>query len=167
MELYHVSCNKYEIGKKFHVSEFEQTQYYTNAIATNQSWIDDFLDSIKPAGAPERKRTFYAFDSLGNCFAFLKGKCPDGLNFYKVNMIDPIACPMCLTDALKRNEDELNMEIGKEYWHPVNSWRFLEYLSESMEIIDVLPKPDFMEIATGGNNYDMDYNLKNKLFNLK
>jgi hypothetical protein len=163
MELYHVSCKEFKVGQVIRSSEFGQTEYYQDSIDKKENWIDEFLDSIRPDGYPERKRTLFAFDSLGNCFAFKKGQCPYGLIFYKVKMNNPVACPMCLTDKLKVDSDEQNKKIGNEYWSPSKQWKFLEYLCDEMEIIEILNEPEFMEKLTGQNNYQLDFEQKEKL----
>lgn len=163
MELYHVSCKDYEGGQLISSAELGQTEYYQNSIAKNQNWIDEFLDSIRPDGYPERKKTLFAFDSLGNCFAFKKGQCPNGLRYYKVKMNNPVACPMCLTDNLIEGSDEHNEIIGNEYWSPRKRWKFLEYLCDEMEIIEIMNEPDFIEKATGQNNYQLDFEQKEKI----
>lgn len=158
MNLFHVSTKEYEVGKIIKAEVFANTEYYRNAIANGKSWIDDYLDNSKPENAPERKNAIFAFDSIENCVAF-KGQ--NKANFYyKVRMNNPIACPMCLTDALKENETEANIRISNEYWNPSKDWKFLEYLSSEMEIIEIIEAPDLYQLAKGKMNYDDDHKLK-------
>ncbi|MBI9036929.1 MAG: hypothetical protein JEY97_02240 [Bacteroidales bacterium] len=163
MDLFHVSCKPYKKGTFISSEEFEHTEYYNNSIKKGQNWIDEYLDSIRPDGTPERKKTLFTFDSLGNCFVFKKGQCPDGLNYYKVKMVNPIGCPMCLTDKLKKDSEEYNKRIGAEYWSPKKKWKFLEYLSDEMQIIEIMAEPDSMEKIKGQCNYLYDFEQKNKI----
>lgn len=163
MELYHVSCKDYENGTVLYSSDFEETEYYLNSKAQNKNWIDETLDKNRPDGFPERKKSLFAFDNLGNCFAFKKGECHNRLNFYKVEMNNPKACPMCLTDALKQSNNELNKAVSREYWEPKQNWRFLEYLSTEMKIIERVSEPDIMTKAAGQNNYQCDFEQKKKI----
>jgi len=74
MELYHVSCIKFDIGQIIKSDEFEKTKYYENACVNDKNWIDDFLDEKRPENAPERKKALFAFDSVANCWAFKKNR---------------------------------------------------------------------------------------------
>lgn len=162
MSLFHVSCKEYQIGEIINANDFESTKYYENATDNQKNWIDDFLDNIKPTNAPERRKTVFAFDSLDNCSSF-KNKCEGEVYYYKVEMLNPIGCPMCLTDALVENNEELNNRIGEEYWSPTKEWKYLEYLSSQMTVIERLPKPNFMNSAKGMTNYIADKNLAKEI----
>lgn len=164
MILYHVSRKVYVVGDVINANEFSNvTEYYEKSEKENKNWIDDYLDSMKPQNAPSRKRVIYAFDSLANCGAFMVNNITD-FNYYKVEMKEPVACPMCLTDNLEENNSEKNATIAKEYWNPTESWKFLEYLSEEMTIVEILPPPNFIEVASGKMAYGSDRTLSNKLF---
>lgn len=158
MELFHVSTKKYEIGEIIKAEDFTNTEYYQNATASGKNWIDEYLDEGRPENAPERKNAIFAFDCVENCIAF-KGR--NNANFYyKVKMIEPIASPMCLTDALIENAEEQNAIIRSEYWMPTKNWKFLEYLSSEMEVLEILETPDIIQINKGRLNYDYDRDLK-------
>lgn len=163
MTLYHVSCKKYEVGDVLKSPVSGQTEYYKSAITKGLNWIDDYLDTIRPDGYPERKSALYAFDCIANCFAFKKNKCSDTVNYYIVKMLNPVSCPMCLTDKLIKDSNSHNLKIGQEYWNPTMDWKFLEYLSNEMEILEILNNPTFNDKIIGQNNYQNDYDLKETL----
>ena len=161
MELYHITRTEYSVGKIIKIEPNSTTRYYKNAVINNQNWIDDFLDVKKPNNYPERKNTLYAFNSLGNCGAFKNG---EQYKFYKIEMVNPIASPMCLTDALLKDNEELNSKIAEEYWNPTMNWKYLEYMCSEMEIKEILNPPNFIEIALGKQNYLEDKTLTKKIF---
>lgn len=74
-----------------------------------------------------------------------------------------MAFPMCLTDALIKDSLEHNIKIADEYWKPQKDWKFLEYLSNQMEILEVLDDPSFEDKIKGRLNYDYDYEKRGKL----
>ncbi|KQO33212.1 hypothetical protein ASF10_19250 [Flavobacterium sp. Leaf82] len=164
MDLFHVSTKKYHVGQIIKAKDFENTEYYQNATNQNKNWIDEFLDINKPANAPERKKAIYAFDCVENCVAF-KGQNNDNF-YYKVKMLKPIACPMSLTDALKREDEENNLRIANEYWNYNENWKFLEYLSSEMQIIEIIPPPNIILVNKGKMNYSSDRELTQRLLTL-
>lgn len=164
MELYHISTKIYSKGELLTSDSFKQTEYYSNSILRGKNWIDDFLDSQRPKGYPARKSSLYAFDCIANCSAFINVSFK-GLKaiIYKVKMLTPMAFPMCLTDALIKDSLEHNIKIADEYWKPQKDWKFLEYLSNQMEILEVLDDPSFEDKIKGRLNYDYDYEKRGKL----
>ncbi|GAA3732983.1 hypothetical protein GCM10022422_14510 [Flavobacterium ginsengisoli] len=160
MNLFHVSSREYTVGQIIKAEDFENTEYYQNAITQNKNWIDDYLDNHKPANAPERKKTIYAFDCPENCIAFNDN---EGNFYYRVKMINPVACPMCLTDELQENNSDKNISIANEYWNPSLSWKFLEYLSPEMEILEIISPPDKYKKIKGRMNYDADHLTKQNI----
>lgn len=158
MSYYHVSCKDYEIGQTISANNFANTEYYENAVNMSTNWIDDYLDDSRPENAPERKKTLFAFDKLENAAAF-KNKCEGEVFFYKVDMANPIAAPMCLTDVLVVNDDELNQRVKEEYWNSTKDWKYLEYLSTEMVIVTKLNKPNFIQRSKGLTDYISDKEL--------
>ena len=164
MELFHVSCKNYKVGELIISENFKETEYYKESESKNMNWIDDFLDSTRPEGYPKRQSSLFAFDCIDNCFAFIDGPIRrKGIKYYKVKMNNPIGCPMCLTDSLVQDDYEHNTKIAKEYWSPKEDWKFMEYLSNSMEIIEILEDPIFEEKIKGKFNYNQDYQKRKKL----
>ena len=162
MPLYHVSCKEYQVNQVIKAEDFETTEYYENAVAEDKGWIDNFLDENKPENAPDRKKTLYAFDNISNCGAF-KSTCEGEIFYYEVEMVEPISCPMCLTGALVEGSEELNNTLREEYWNPTKDWKYLEYLSLEMKIIDKVAKPTTLQKAKGIIDYNADRELIKKL----
>lgn len=158
MSLFHVSCNEYQIGQVISVEAFEVTEYYQNAVQANNNWIDDFLDEERPENVPPRQRTIFTFDSIENCAAF-QNSCVEETFYYKVEMLNPTACPMCLTDALELVNTDLNNRIREEYWNKTLDWKYLEYLDIQMTIIEKLAKPNFISRSKGMMDYLHDKNI--------
>jgi len=158
MELYHVSSKLYNIGQTISSEDFgDTTEYYQRKILENLNWIDDYLDTLRPGNVPPRRNSVFAFGHLKHCVAFCRKR---DYNYYKVEMNVNDSYPMCLTDALKVSEDPKVMaEIGIEYWFPTKNWSFLEFLSPSMTILDIvtdIPAHYFYD----NTDYMKDFELK-------
>lgn len=163
IELFHVSCAKYEPGTKLTVTE--RTPYSIRQKDLDHDWVDACLNKHKPEKAPLRDFTFYACDFIGNCHAFFKRtKCNNEIGkpfYYKVKMLNPVKAPMCLTDLILKSgkASEKIPKICNEYWSPQLDWQFYEYLSNEMEIVEVLNEPTQMQKMKGDANYMMDFDL--------
>jgi hypothetical protein len=114
-----------------------------------------------------RQQTFYAFDSIENCIAFSNSNKIQNSFYYKVQMQNPFKAPMCLTDLLLKNPgNNIKQEsIAKEYWKPKTNWKFNEYLSMEMIIIECMAQPSFCSLLKGNENYNNDVDLRNINFN--
>lgn len=77
-------------------------------------------------------------------------------------MDNPKACPMCLTDTVTQNNEDINRTILKEYWEPEKKWKLLECLSNEMTLFEKVSEPDFITKAAGQNNYQSDFEQKKK-----
>lgn len=164
MELFHISSNNYNIGKIINSDSFGQTEYYRTSTLWGKNWIDDFLDSQRPLGYPARKSSLFAFDCISNCSAFMEKSFKGRIaKYYKVKMSSPFALPICLTDSLIRDSLEHNIKIATEYWHPTEEWKFLEYLSNQMEILEVINESSEDEKIRGCLNYQHDIEKRNRL----
>lgn len=156
MELYHTSYKVYKVGQIISSSDFDETEYSSK---TKKKWVDETLDSLRPIGFPERKRSVFASDSISNCYAFIKTReCEDKPKYYKVCMQDPKPCPMCLTEFISECNQDLNKRIASEYWGMTKKWKFIEYLSNEMTILEIVDEPEsFMKMtATTPYNNDRD-----------
>lgn len=158
MVLFHVSSKLYEIGEIISNEMFETTEYYQNSIIKNKNWIDDFLDERKPINAPTRQKAIFAFENIENCAAY-KNSDKGEKFYYKVEMQNPIACPMCLTDALKFEENDLNNRLRTEYWNPNLDWKYLEYLGSEIKVIERLAKPGVIASSKGLSDYLHDRDM--------
>lgn len=164
MELFHISCKEYKEGDIIKSSDFKITEYYKDKTAKKQNWIDDFFDADSPENAPIRRQALFAFDKMENCIAF-KNECENNIYLYKVEMKEMIACPMCLIDRLEQNNEAKNTIIREEYWKPKEEWEFLEYLSDEMEIIDIISDYNVIKLRNNGKyNYEKDYDKCNKKY---
>ena len=173
LELYHITCKAYPIGK---VPPMDGESLYHLSTQTDQrAWIDEFLDAQKSNEKPSRKKTHYACDSILNCKALKstisKPHCTPRI--YKVIMTNPSKSPMALVNhlfQLGQNHNK-NFDVAKEYWNPTMDWRFYEYLSDKMEIIEEVPNndlPPMGQILFWANNNDgfiADSKLANEKFN--
>ncbi|MBW8331293.1 MAG: hypothetical protein K0M40_04660 [Prolixibacteraceae bacterium] len=164
MELFHISCKNYKKGELINSDSFEQTEFYLNSTLSGKNWIDDFLDSQRPIGYPARKSSLFAFDCISNCSVFMNLSFK-GLKakYYRVKMPSPVAMPMCLTDSLIVDSLVHNTKIAKEYWQPIEEWKILEYLSNQMEILEVISESSEEEKISGSRNYHHDIEKRDRL----
>lgn len=166
MKLYHVSFKTYKAGEKF--SSKTITPYHAEKDKKGEGWVDLELNKYKPDNAPNREQCYYAFDFIGNCFAYISTiNC--GSNkpiYYEVKMDNPFGAPMRLTNVLlkKGNGSSLTESISEEYWNPTLDWKFIEYLSAEMEIVAILDEPEMIVKRSGKNKYDLDCQLSDKTY---
>ena len=137
-QLYHITCINYSIGT---IPPIVDTSHFHQAtLNDDRRWINDFLDANRPPIVPSRKRSFYAFDSITNCVGYWSSKrCTiGGPLLYKVKMTNPSKVPMHLVNTLlqKGEGNAANLQIATEYWHPTENWKFYEFLSEEMEVLE-------------------------------
>lgn len=141
MMLYHATLESFEVGRTYTANEI--TPYYRQNELNGRAWVDDLLNQNKPENAPERQTTFFACDCIENCYAYISSRYPDRkaeYKFYCVEMQNPVRGVMTLTELVCRlgvNHNRLN-EVIQEYWNPTKGWKYFEYLSNKMTIIEKL-----------------------------
>ena len=166
MELYHVSFQIYEVGQTYTANN--PTGYHLRSIKNGVGWINEKLDILRTLDRPSRISSFYACDQVVNCQAFIGSKTIDSKspNYYKVEMDCKLGFPMVLIDKIRKiGEDSNELEaIVKEYWTPTKQWKYLEFLSPSMKIIDVLATPEKIMANKGKVNYSCDFEIAKQIF---
>jgi hypothetical protein len=166
MILYHVSYKSFTIGECLTANEI--TPYFLEKQEKKEEWVDTILNNFKPVDAPDRQHTFFACDAIENCYAFIANKIPLSGNpiYYKVEMIEPIKAVMCITDLiLKVGPDDIQVEdFAKEYWIPTLNWKYYEYLSAKMKIMEIIEEPNSLLKAKGRINYQSDWELRKNTF---
>lgn len=74
-------------------------------------------------------------------------------------MTNPTAGPMALVDVIGKADlgnAQLELLIAG-YWNPNENWNFVEYLSDTMTILEVLPEPsDSWSQMTASASWDSD-----------
>ena len=158
MVLFHVSFREYEVGQSYTAPN--PNGYHQRAILKGEDWINTYLDENKPIDFPSRISSFYACDEIVNCQAFIGNKTINGQKpiYYKVEMNCEIGFPMVLTDAIKKNEQNSPhlINCSNEYWSPSGEWKYKEFLSPEMTILEILPNPDSICANKGRMNYNAD-----------
>ncbi len=166
MILYHASYKIFEIGQTY-IAERE-TPYFLEKQSQGMEWVDLLLNEYKPEHAPLRQQTFFACDSVENCYAFISSKSNVDIApiYYKVEMDNPVKCVMCLTDIFRHvSSDDPNRPVyAKEYWSPTQEWRYYEYLSKRMTILEIVSEPDIILKNKGKVNYNADKDLRKSTF---
>jgi hypothetical protein len=166
MILYHVSFSVYNVGKTY--TACNPTFYHLKSIERNVGWINEILDKHRPDGYPSRIGSFYACSELTNCKAYIGNKRIENRDpfYYQVEMNCEIGFPMVLVDKIKKLGDgsDLLEPCISEYWTPTKNWKFLEFLSPLMTVIQVVTIDELLFDFKGTMNYDRDLELANKLF---
>jgi len=164
MMLYHATLESFDVGRTYTANEV--TPYYRQNELNGRAWVDDLLNQNKPKNAPERRNTFFACDCIENCYAYISSRYPDRkaeYKFYCVEMENPVSGVMCLTDLLYDLGDtnsNLNNVVA-EYWYPTKEWKYLEFLSKKMTIIERL-EIKREQILFAKIKYQDDYDLYKK-----
>jgi len=166
MEVYHTTDKVYQKGQVVCVSDFEDGLSLYHVNVGNNQCVNDYLDKDRPCEFPERKRAIYTFRLIKHCLIFGRKK-----HIYKADIPETIGHPMCLTEAFTSDSNEPNnikRLIRGEYWTPKRDWKFYEYLSTSMTIIEECKGP-FGKAFTDQNDYydDHDYFRKYYIRDLK
>jgi hypothetical protein len=166
MELYHVSFVAYTAGQTYPAPN--PIEYHLKSIQRGEGWINEKLDEQSPDGYPLRVASFYACSVLENCQAFIGNKRIEDRTpiFYKVEMDCSLGFPMVLIDRIRKlgHASGLIDTCISEYWTPTREWQYLEYLSPSMTIIEILPVPESLMANKGRMNYNADFELANRMF---
>lgn len=163
MEVYHTTDKVYQNGQVVSVSDFEGdlSLYYVNA--DNNKCVNDYFDYYKPSKSIERKRAIFTFDSIKHCLAFDNKK----KYIYKVDIPKTTGHPMRLLQCFVQNKNKPNnirKQIVDEYWEPSENWKFYEYLSARMTILEQCNVNHIMR-APGLDDYVADYELMNTFIN--
>lgn len=161
IELYHVSESRLEDNTILKLTNNDETYYYQKNKVNGKNLVDDILNDSKPIDAPMRNQTFYSFDSIDNCAAYAKNNYYKNTYYYRVKMLNPVKAPMCITDLILKLTNDTTKQINavKEYWNPTQKWKFNEYLSMEMTIIESV-KETFLAKARGAVNYHHDLDLR-------
>lgn len=166
MILFHASYNQFEVGQTYLADS--DTPYFLEKQAQGMDWVDLLLNKYKPVSAPPRQRTFFACDSVENCFAFISNRPRVGETpiYYKVEMENPAKGVMCITDIFRKvDRDDPNIPVyAQEYWTPTQEWRYFEYMSASMKILEIVDEPEFILKIRGKENYTSDRDLRIRMF---
>lgn len=166
MQLYHVSFTEYEVGKTYIADN--PNGYHLRSISRGDGWINEEMDNMRPDGYPSRIASFYACDALENCQAFIANKKIAGNNptYYKVEMDRTVGFPMVLVDRIKKmGQGSANLSSCiNEYWSPTQAWKYLEFLSPQMTILEKLDNPNSLMAIKGSMNYNTDFETAKRLF---
>jgi len=166
--LFHASYKIFEVGQTYVADK--ETPYFLEKRSQGMDWVDLLLNEYKPDKAPIRQQTFFACDKVENCYAYISSRRQVvGMPiYYKVEMENPAKGVMCLTDIFPKFEKQ-NPSLrtyAEEYWSPTLEWKYYEYLSNQMKIIEILNEPDIIMKSVGNNNYMMDQELRKEVFGI-
>jgi hypothetical protein len=113
--------------------------------------VEDLLEATRPDGAPSRRTSCFAFESLAEAVGFSEGEVSRGQGrsedlyfFYLIDLTSPWAAPITLVDKVRQKiGSEQAISIAREYWRVGRKWNLLEYFGPQMAIQEiVLPVDD-------------------------
>jgi hypothetical protein len=155
---YHASIEDYEIGETYSTGLFigNTTRYHSSLDKAAQQ-TDLLLDEQRPEGYDSRLKSLYIFQDVKHCARYAKSLHKQNIKLYAIEPTSKVygGFPMLLVHQAHNEKDKnKRAKIIREYWSPKYSWKFNEYLTQSMKIIDVL------ELSTTVCSMEYDYDQK-------
>ncbi|MBB1295765.1 MULTISPECIES: hypothetical protein [unclassified Pseudoalteromonas] len=152
MTYYHATTNQLTSGQT--INSTRQNQFYVN---TSQE-----MDKSRPQGVTGRTNALYVTDSDEFAVHYLlkQNVRLSNIKLYEVIPNNPHKCPFAITHRveLKLNANDCAKNLINEYWNPTLSWKFYEYLTDSIQIVKEVSIPcldDFIFTIS----YDADVRL--------
>lgn len=152
---YHASVENYEVGKTYTTDQFTgDTTRFHNSLDEAKKQTDILLDEHRPEGCDSRLKSFYIFQDVKHCADYASFLHTKNVKVYAIEPTSKVfgGFPMCLVNKAHIEKDEsIKAKIIQEYWNPEYPWKFNEYLTQSIKIIDIL------ELSPPSCSMDYDY----------
>jgi hypothetical protein len=163
--LYHATTAELTIGDKLG-STVSVLNNITNIF---QREAEDFLEQRRPKGRPPRPSSWFACDKANLAAEYLDAQLTFGPDkrarngrphLYAVEMDSSSKQPMILANAvavkLSAGEKDVALLLADEYWAPTQEWRFWEYISPDIVVLQRQPWPDPMALSLALDAYTKD-----------
>jgi hypothetical protein len=146
IEGFHVSRYEYAPGQIIEIGPDRITHFHSALEQANNVAAEDRLKPYRPEGVACRTNCIYAFDNLANCSIYGSSQHPnEKVHYYRVLMEAAAAVPMVLVDQIRAQldpTDEQIKQMAQEYWEPTKLWKFIEYLTDAIEVSEVVQPVD-------------------------
>lgn len=129
--------------------------------------LEGFLESHRPTTCHSRLSSWFACDSPEKSKSYLEAQLSHEKKsgaplIFAVEMHSPTKLPMALVDpiraALQRDDLEAAEFIAKEYWTPTQPWKFWEYISAEIPLVQSqIMTLDEMAGYVATNDYSADH----------
>lgn len=170
MTFYHASQLSFQIGDTWSTDQFvgNATLDHVNRSKEEQQ-VNILMDSQRPSDYDSRNKSIFLFDNIDHCRFYASRLKNPNLKIYKVKALTPVfgGFPFCLVEKVYNESSfEIKKRIIQEYWAPTLQWIFLEYITQSIEILDILnmrnPVLYNMAIASLSEDIDRFNNMRRK-----
>jgi hypothetical protein len=133
--------------------------------------LEKFLESKRGPTSRSRLTSWFACDDPGKSARYLDAEITFKTNLasagdallFVIEMTNPSKQPMILVNAvgerLSAGDTEVAELLANEYWRPTRVWKFWEYTSPEIAVIDQAPWPDLMEQSLASLSYQADHRL--------
>jgi hypothetical protein len=141
--------------------------------------LEDFLESNRPSTSHSRLTSWFACDKPGKSARYLDAEItfkPNTANtgeplLFVVEMTSPSKQPMILVNAIRERlaaGDTAAAELlACEYWQASREWRFWEYTSPEIVVVEQLPWPDTIEQSLASLSYQADAKTLMQMYNCR
>jgi hypothetical protein len=157
---YHASNHRLEIGNAFRNGE--------RLIPDSQDrQVEDILEKFRGGRSVSRLNAFFVTKNESDCAIYLKNQGYMGsILIYKVRLLASCYHPMVLVDRIKMHlgNDEILKQIAEGYWHPSQDWKYFEFLSDSMEILEEVAVPNNDMLSGAKFRYGSDRDLAQRIW---
>lgn len=160
---FHASANVYEPGQTIAVEG--ESRYASRVRARGHGWVNEFLDRHAGAtGKPARVTSSYCCEHAGCCAAFAESDehLRTGFCLYEVRTIGRVhRAPMVLVGRMLKFETNAARlgAIASEYWSPTQDWKYLEVLTDGLQVVRRVVSPEIHVVASGQQRYADDVQL--------
>ena len=136
---YHASKLEFKEGDSFSTKNFNGDVTTDHAKRSlEEQKVNILMDALRPEGVDSRVKSIFLFKKIEHCLAYIKSQ-KEQLFIYEVNPLSPYfgGFPFCLVNKVYNAPAmDLKEKIIKEYWEPSQKWKFNEYLTQSIQIIE-------------------------------
>lgn len=102
--------------------------------------IECALDAQRPAGAPSRRKSYFAFNTIEECGLYAESEKIETPHYYRVQLLDPVRAPITL-EYVSGDLEPYRDAIYRHYWNADGGWKVYEYFSPKMIVVSEYREP--------------------------
>ncbi|MHC2068160.1 hypothetical protein ACYFX5_11845 [Bremerella sp. T1] len=161
-EYFHATVNIHKQGAVISVPTGSTSNAYKHAVSQGKQWVEIHLEALRNGRATDRQFAVYASDTPANAALFaISQNSGVTVHVYEVtpDIVNP--SPMAVIGHLGTKTAafaQLPLAID-EYWEPQMNWSFLEYPANQLTVIQEIPLPDAIALASAQYAYGNDCQL--------
>jgi hypothetical protein len=140
------------------VPDFQAALKRTNNVAAEER-----LNPHRPDGVPCRSTCLFVFATLAECSLYGSSQHKhETVHYYRVRTDAATKAPMTLVDQIRKQVEPTPAQVermAREYWQPTEPWKFWEYLTDAIEIVDEIQPLDMGSLEViGAQGFYIDDN---------